>query len=620
MTPPLTTPTELIVARHGEAHRNVERFIGGARGCRGLTDTDRDQVSRLARRLRREHADRAIDALCTTPLTRTRQSAALVAHALELQPVVEPDLRETDFGDADGKSWTEVIASFGRIPALEPDRPIAPGAEIRTQYLTRSTAALGDILTRHTGQRVLVVGHAETTGTAAHLFLDLPATARGRTGSPPSRQHHPLAAAAPVLDLTRRRPALDPHPPQQHEAPVRPPDSPQWDHGPASQPGTTITRADLPDQESTRSTAVGTGHPVNPWQVAAPAFQLGGRCVVRRHQAPLGLVLPYRRAAGEHPAELTGGGAAIRRHGWLVDLGERGFGNMLLGLGLVQAMADATLHTELLYTGRRPDLMRRSSLPITAHQTAGPHVIHTGNRKPVRFQANPEQPAAWLDLLDRERVEVHAALPMRYYIAAEQTLGIRLPATHGPAPTFLSSEGARPFRVVFVATTSWPDRKDYGIEGFARIARTLADRLAAPWTFCLITSPETASTSNGSTNIEFEVVAGADSTDCIDVFASAELVVGNDTGLTHLAALTQRPDGTGPQVVGIYGRHPHTKWTTGSERHHAVATSFSQMLSVADRCPVRDHLDEPLWSSAASLAALPADEIADFAGHQAGWW
>jgi ADP-heptose:LPS heptosyltransferase len=97
-------------------------------------------------------------------------------------------------------------------------------------------------------------------------------------------------------------------------------------------------------------------------------------------------------------------------------------------------------------------------------------------------------------------------------------------------------------------------------------------------------------------------------------------VIGNDTGLTHLAALTRRLDGIGPHVFGLYGRHAHSKWTTGHDRHHAIATSFSHLLSVADRCPVRDQLDDVVWGPAASLAPLTPDLVADFVGHVAGWW
>lgn len=77
------------------------------------------------------------------------------------------------------------------------------------------------------------------------------------------------------------------------------------------------------------------------------------------------------------------------------------------------------------------------------------------------------------------------------------------------------------------------------------------DRFTAPWTFTLITSAD----AEPARLADIEILAGLDAVDCLDVFASAEVVIGNDTGLTHLAALTEHPDGTGPHVIGLYGRH-----------------------------------------------------------------
>jgi probable phosphoglycerate mutase len=51
-----------------------------------------------------------------------------------------------------------VVTAFGRIPAQHPDHPIAPGAETWTAYLQRATATLRDILARHSGGTVLIVG------------------------------------------------------------------------------------------------------------------------------------------------------------------------------------------------------------------------------------------------------------------------------------------------------------------------------------------------------------------------------------------------------------------------------------------------------------------------------
>jgi hypothetical protein len=254
--------------------------------------------------------------------------------------------------------------------------------------------------------------------------------------------------------------------------------------------------------------------------------------------------------------------------------------------------------------------MKRCRMPMTTAFRPGPHAVRAGGGAPLTMIAVPEETCAWLDILDDEYAEVHAALPMRYYLAAEQALGVRLPADRAPVPAFTSAENEQAFHVVFVTATIWPGRKDYGAGGYAAIARAIDAQCPAPWKFTMITSSD-GDRQGPSGGIE--ILPGPDAVDCLDVFASARLVIGNDTGLTHLAALTQRPDGTGPHVIGLYGRHAYNKWTTGSSRHHAVATPFSQMLALADRCPVRDHLDDTAWARSASLAALPADGIAAFA-------
>lgn len=174
-------PTRLILARHGQAHCNLRGIIGGPRGCTGLTNHGRQQAQRLAERLCTDHAQAPITAAYTTPLRRARETADILADHLDLPITTVDDLREPDYGDADGKPWTDVVTAFGRIPAQHPDRPIAPGAEPWTTYLQRVTAALRDILARHTGDTVLIVGHGETVTAAAHLFLDLAASLRAST-------------------------------------------------------------------------------------------------------------------------------------------------------------------------------------------------------------------------------------------------------------------------------------------------------------------------------------------------------------------------------------------------------------------------------------------------------
>ncbi|WP_020014160.1 glycosyltransferase family 9 protein [Promicromonospora sukumoe] len=283
---------------------------------------------------------------------------------------------------------------------------------------------------------------------------------------------------------------------------------------------------------------------------------------------------------------------------------------MLLALGAVTAFMDAFPAGSPTYRGPRPELFARCHLPLRTVRDLGASIVSAEGPGQYTFNAVPERPPTWLDRRDDDLLEVHAALPMRYYLEVEQCLGRELPRASAPLPTFTGTGALDPWHVVFVAATSMPDRKDFGPDGFEEVAQYLADARPGPWRFTLLTGNDASST-RAPTGLE--LVAGLDAADCLDVFATAGLVIGNDTGLTHLAALTERADGTSPQVIGLYGRHPHTKWTTGRSNHHGVATPFSQMLAQADRCPVRDQLDDTVWGNASDLRQVPPATVARFA-------
>ncbi|RFS40960.1 histidine phosphatase family protein [Micromonospora craniellae] len=174
----MTLPAELIIARHGEAHCNREQIVGGSQGCRGLTDRGRRQIERLAQRLGQEHHERPIHAIYTTPLRRAQESAAIIGAYLSMDAVIVADLAEQDYGAADGRPWTDVVAEYGDIPALDADRPLAAGGETWREYLHRATIAIGEITTRHVGERVLLVGHGETIDAAFQHFLAVPIDVR----------------------------------------------------------------------------------------------------------------------------------------------------------------------------------------------------------------------------------------------------------------------------------------------------------------------------------------------------------------------------------------------------------------------------------------------------------
>jgi hypothetical protein len=353
------------------------------------------------------------------------------------------------------------------------------------------------------------------------------------------------------------------------------------------------------------------------WQVQDVRCHWGGRLVVPAEQAPFGRMLNYRRAAGEAPT--PGCASLVRSRGWIADLGQCGSAELLAGLATVAALHELTPEVPLHYSGPHAALMRRCSVPVESTRHAwGPHVVRTATRSPVRFRVDAAEPPTWLDQLESGLVEVHAALPMRHYLATEQTLGQRLASDAAPSPLFPSTRQATPGHVVLVTVPGWPRRLDFQVGDFAAVAAELVRARGERCRFTVITSRNVAG-AEAFAGLPAEVVCEPDPADCVDLFASAELVIGADVGLTQLAALTSRADGGGPCVVGLYSRHAHTKWITGSDRHHGVATRFAQMLALADRSAEPTELDDATWGGAADLRSVSPSLVADFARECAGW-
>ncbi|MEQ3552850.1 histidine phosphatase family protein [Pseudonocardia nematodicida] len=172
--------TRLLLTRHSQAHCNVDGVSGGPRGCTGLTPHGRTEATLLAHRLAHLHTATPIAAVYASPLRRVRETADLIEYALGMPAITVDGLREPDYGTADGLPWTPVVSRFAAIPAHHPRPADRRGAETWEQHYDRAAAALQSLLARHRGESIAVIAHGGTVTAAAHLFLDLPATARAQ--------------------------------------------------------------------------------------------------------------------------------------------------------------------------------------------------------------------------------------------------------------------------------------------------------------------------------------------------------------------------------------------------------------------------------------------------------
>ena len=152
--------TRVLLVRHGATARTAEDRFSGDAGV-DLSDEGRAQVRALAARL----ATYPIDAVYTSPLSRTLETARLLAEARALELRQRDGLREIGHGHWEGLSRREVEAQFcDEYSAWQADPfTYAPaGAESGLSVLARALPVIREIVVAHPQQTVLVVSHKAT--------------------------------------------------------------------------------------------------------------------------------------------------------------------------------------------------------------------------------------------------------------------------------------------------------------------------------------------------------------------------------------------------------------------------------------------------------------------------
>ena len=239
-----------------------------------------------------------------------------------------------------------------------------------------------------------------------------------------------------------------------------------------------------------------------------------------------------------------------------------------------------------------------------------------GGRVLAMLVCDPEDPPCW-----SSGPYAYPSLPARYFLSVERRLGIRLCDQSGFMPTLHVTREDGPLAatglaVGVVTATSWPVRKDYGAPRFLEALRRLSVRRDQPIHALIIPSkegPPAHRFCTPSPDVTVEVLPDAHYSRAAERLTACDLVIGNDTGLTHLAAATRRPDGGGPHVIGLHARHSHGKWRTGLDWHHTIATPFSQLMHRKDLCPVRDRIDDRAFGAAADIGSIGESFLADVA-------
>ena len=163
----------LYMVRHGQTASSRENRFSGS------SDPPLTEVGEaMALAFARAYASVDWQAIYTSPMLRTRQTADAVCRLTGLQAVVEDGLKEIDYGEWEGlrqadvkERWPEAFAYWAHDVASRG----TPGGETAFQVAARAMRVVEEIRSRHEQGNVLIVSHKATLRviTCALLGLDV---------------------------------------------------------------------------------------------------------------------------------------------------------------------------------------------------------------------------------------------------------------------------------------------------------------------------------------------------------------------------------------------------------------------------------------------------------------
>ena len=174
----MASKTTVYLVRHGETEWNLSgRWQGHADAP--LTDRGESQARALGERFKTE----SFDACYVSDLGRAMRTAELISRPTGMN--FEPDarLRERDLGVMQGLTTQEMLERcpdvFDSFRNAGPDYIVPEGESFR-QFHERCVEALEDYVSRHQGERVLLVTHGGVLGAILRYVTGIPLEAPRR--------------------------------------------------------------------------------------------------------------------------------------------------------------------------------------------------------------------------------------------------------------------------------------------------------------------------------------------------------------------------------------------------------------------------------------------------------
>jgi probable phosphomutase (TIGR03848 family) len=166
------SPTTILLVRHGTTATTGSVLPGRAPGLH-LSERGVAQAQAVAERI--IQLTKKPVAIYVSPLERARETAAPLAKALKLHPVVERGLSECDFGSWTGKKLSQLSRKAEwKTVQNSPSTFRFPEGESFSEMQQRVWATLEKLAARHRGRTIVVFSHADTIKAAVTYAQGVP--------------------------------------------------------------------------------------------------------------------------------------------------------------------------------------------------------------------------------------------------------------------------------------------------------------------------------------------------------------------------------------------------------------------------------------------------------------
>lgn len=152
-------PVTLTLIRHGQVPQNLTHVLETEVPGPSLTGLGREQAERVVERL----ADRPVDGIAVSTMTRTQETARPLAEARGLSPLVLGGLREISTGNLQGRNDDEARSLYWDTVHAWPDGELdgrVPGGESGHEFYARFDEAIRQCLARGWRHPVLITHQA----------------------------------------------------------------------------------------------------------------------------------------------------------------------------------------------------------------------------------------------------------------------------------------------------------------------------------------------------------------------------------------------------------------------------------------------------------------------------